>query len=179
MVLFLQLRLGIGREPLYAGLAQPVLGECSMGDWIRDLADEYKLKARDKHVRDAAFLKTEELLDRDAPRRWEELRSLFKAKCEAFNKHIGNEALSWVEIHPDKLTIVRRLDNARLEGEYDSKMRHVEFRRDELPPVTEAFTLAWVDGATCFTTPHQTEHGVVTWSTDNIAQKVLGDFLRG
>lgn len=107
-------------------------GGNTVNDDLKRLATEYKDKLKQKETETLAFTQEQKLLQNLGPKRWAELRQLIKDKVEEFNVEMGTPAISWDEIHSDRLSITRRADGVKLEGGYDETAKTVFFRSPQL-----------------------------------------------
>ncbi len=94
---------------------------------IKRLAEQHKKRLKDKQRNEAASNQNSAILSSQAPKRWEDVRNLIKAKRDAFNAEIKEEALSWDTPHSDALSVTRKDDSSKLEGQYDHQTHVIGF----------------------------------------------------
>jgi len=94
---------------------------------IKRLAEPHKKRLKDKQRNEATSNQNREILSTKAPKRREEVRNVIKAKRDAFNAEIKEEALSWDILRSDSLSITRKDDSSKLEGKYDHQTHMIAF----------------------------------------------------
>jgi hypothetical protein len=72
--------------------------------------------------------KDRELLASEGPKWWQELRQLIKEKRDLFNAEVKREALSWNNVHSDRISMTRVNDGVHLEVEFDESTRAARFQ---------------------------------------------------
>jgi len=144
---------------------------------LRQLATDYKQKIEHKRAREADDAKTLGLVKTEGPNTWAELRQMVKQSVDALNREIGGTAVSWDDLHSDRIVITRTEDAIRLEGGFDLAAYSAFFR---CPPAKIDIRLALiVDGGKVKFSPvdsTQQVSGIVP-KPEDFAYELVRDFL--
>ncbi len=95
---------------------------------LRQLAADYKWKIEDKRAREADDIRTLGLVKSEGPNTWAEMRQMVKQSVDALNREIGGTAISWDDLHPDRIVMTRTEDAICLEGGFDLAAHAAFFR---------------------------------------------------
>jgi hypothetical protein len=97
-------------------------------DEIEELALAYKRKTDEKAAFDAQQAADLKTARDEAPKLWARLREQIKKNVDKFNTTFGGQAISWDDIHSDRVVMTRRADNTKLEGGFDASVLVAFFR---------------------------------------------------
>lgn len=171
------MRLDIGVSIVIDGVYHVMAdGGAIVGDETNDLVAKYKQKLEAKKLEDTAFVEKQRLLNTLGTKRWSELRELIKEKLDAFNAAIGYEAVSWDDLHADRVAMTRQDDDVKLEGGYDEAVRAIFFRCPQ-EKINVAMTQVVRGSDVVFVVTNTTTHNIVVNSAEEIARGLLRDFL--
>jgi predicted ATPase len=167
--LFICASLAIGVKSASTGREGQPMSE----NFVRDLAGKYRQKLAAKNTEDRLFLETGELLKQRAPKMWQELRELIKTNREEFNREMERDELSWDSLCTNVISMIRRKDGIKLEGEYDEATQTAHFKCEQLN-IDYRFTLLVKNGSVVWVpvTPIPQVYGA-----EEIAEMVLKGFL--
>jgi len=95
---------------------------------IKSLASMYKSKTEQKSVDAARQIEDQKTIQLEAPKLWAKLRQHIKDNVDGFNRELGRTAISWDDIHSDRVAMTRVDDGLKLEGGFDASISTAFFR---------------------------------------------------
>lgn len=144
---------------------------------IRKMAEQYKKKVaadiRDKNL----ALQQHEILKAKGPHAWAALRQLIKDKVDEFNAEMGSEAIVWATHVASRLAMVRELDGAKLEGEFDAIQDKVSLRSLQLK-LDATYSMSVNGSEIEFTQPDVRTQINLPHTKEEIATELLRYFTR-
>jgi hypothetical protein len=97
-------------------------------DEIKALASIYKKKTEQTSADTARQIEDQKTIQLEAPKLWAKLRQQIKDNVDGFNLELGRTAISWDDIHSDRIAMTRVDDGLKLEGGFDASISTAFFR---------------------------------------------------
>jgi len=143
---------------------------------IKALALMYKEKTEQKSVDAARQIEDQKTIRLEAPNLWAKLRQQIKDNVDGFNREVGRTAISWDDIHSDRIAMTRVDDGLKLEGGFDASISTAWFRCQPAK-IELSLTTTVQFGIVEFAVIDSKTSAIRVNKTEDVANGLLRDFV--